>query len=309
MQPLIPYTEPVVIPLPGALPDIHGFGIMVALGLWLGSTMAARKAERDGLEPDMISQIVGWLVVGIFVGGHWGHALFYEPREYFADPIRFLKFWDGLSSFGGFIACTLLVIWFIRSKNKQVRKLNAARKKEGLPLKPLHPIKGYGDALLYGTSLGWMLGRFGCFLAHDHPGVVTNFWLGVHGICPGGSEVLACHDLGLYESIWGGIMCLIFIQLDKKPRHPGFFMGVYVLAYAPVRFMLDFLRAADVDQNARVLGLTPAQYGSMALVALGVWLLWSGRGQTPYRVLNEERRKAEEEAMADKKDGAEPAPA
>lgn len=295
MHPLIPCTERVIFPLGKLIGiewlNIHGFGVMVAIGLWLGGNMAARKARRDGLDPKIISEIVGWIVVGIFVGGHLGHLLFYEPKAFLRDPLVIFKVWDGLSSFGGFIACTLIVVWLIKSKNDVIRRENKQRMEAGEPLRPLLPTLGYGDCLLYGTTLGWLLGRFGCFLAHDHPGVMTNFALAVYGICPPQHTPLcqsvgvACHNLGLYESMWGGVMTLLFVALDKQPRRPGFFMGVYVLIYGPMRFLLDFLRARGVEgADVRYFGLTPAQYGSLALVALGIWLIRQSRDKVPYRL-------------------------
>jgi phosphatidylglycerol:prolipoprotein diacylglycerol transferase len=299
MHPLIPCTERVIFPL-GKLPvvpdwlNIHGFGVMVALGLWLGGNMAGRKAQRDGLDPKIISEIVGWIVVGIFVGGHLGHLLFYEPKELLRDPLVIFKVWDGLSSFGGFIACTLIVVWLIKGKNDAIRRENVKRKDAGTPLQPLLPGLGYADSLVYGLTLGWLLGRFGCFLAHDHPGIATDFWLGVYGICPPQHTPLcqsvgvACHDLGLYESIWGGLMTLVFVALDKKPRPPGWFVGVYVLVYGPTRFLLDFLRARGVEgADVRYFGLTPAQYGALALIAIGIFLLSRSKGKVPYRVVNQ----------------------
>jgi phosphatidylglycerol:prolipoprotein diacylglycerol transferase len=44
--------------------------------------------------------------------------------------------------------------------------------------------------------------------------------------------------------------------------------------YAPVRFFLDFLRAAPLEGgDVRYAGLTPAQWSSIAMVAFGlaVW--------------------------------------
>ena len=297
MHPLIPCTERVVIPL-GKLfgvdwLNLHGFGVMVVLGLWFGGDMAARKAKRDGLDPKIISEIVGWVVVGIIVGGHLGHLLFYEPQELLRDPIVILEVWNGLSSFGGFIACALLVIWLIRRKNAAVERENVRRKEAGEPLQPFLPILGYGDAILYGLTLGWCLGRFGCFLAHDHPGIQTNFWLGVYGICPSPDGQIcqtvdsACHDLGLYESILSGIMTLVFVALDKQPRPPGFFVGVAVLVYGPTRFLLDFLRARGPEGDVRYFWLTPGQYGSLALIALGIWLIAQSKGKVPYRIANQ----------------------
>ena len=48
-------------------------------------------------------------------------------------------------------------------------------------------------------------------------------------------------------------------------------MAVILLMYAPVRFGFDFLRAPDVRfADSRYLGLTPAQYGVIALFFVGV---------------------------------------
>jgi phosphatidylglycerol:prolipoprotein diacylglycerol transferase len=40
--------------------------------------------------------------------------------------------------------------------------------------------------------------------------------------------------------------------------------------YAPVRFLLDFLRYVDV----RYFDFTPGQYGAAALLVVGVLILW-----------------------------------
>ena len=72
MQPLLPYFEPFKIPLPFTIPiveadAIHGFGILVALGFMFGSSMAAKHAERNSLDPELINRVIGWLVVGVFL--------------------------------------------------------------------------------------------------------------------------------------------------------------------------------------------------------------------------------------------------
>lgn len=46
----------------------------------------------------------------------------------------------------------------------------------------------------------------------------------------------------------------------------GWYVAAACLAYAPVRFLLDFLRVAD----ARYLGLTPGQLASLALLGVGI---------------------------------------
>ncbi|MEL6343663.1 MAG: prolipoprotein diacylglyceryl transferase [Myxococcota bacterium] len=281
MEPLIPYFEPIAIPI-GPL-TIHGFGILVAIGFIAGSWLATQKATRDGLDPDVINRLVTWIIVGVFVGGHLGHALFYEPAEHFADPIKFLYVWKGLSSTGGFIGCTILTIIFLRRENARVRRENVALKEAGKKLKPPIWLLPYGDVTMYGLSLGWFFGRMGCFAAHDHPGTQTDFWLGVKGMCPDQPITVACHDLGLYEAIWAGVMFVLFVILDRKPRFQGFFIGLLCASYGPFRLFSDAFRHPATD--ARYFGLTPAQYGSVMIGLIGVYILVSQRNTTPIRYL------------------------
>ena len=282
MQPLFPFWDRVVIPI-GPL-DVHGFGILVAIGFMVGSRIAANKSARDGFDPELINQVVTWIVVGVFVGGHLGHLLFYYPEDMADDPQKFaamfkplasgslptaeslpelLKVWRGLSSYGGFIATVALIWWFFR--------------KRGLSFWV------YGDAIAYGMMTGWMFGRLGCFVAHDHPGIETTFWLGVQGICPTayGNASVACHDLGLYEAMWSGAMAVWFAFKDKVPRHSGYFVGWMCVSYGPVRYVLDMYRHIEMD--TRYFGLTPAQYFSVGVTVLGIWILWSRRNLPPMR--------------------------
>jgi phosphatidylglycerol:prolipoprotein diacylglycerol transferase len=257
VKPLIPWFEPPVldIPLPGGshLP-LHGFGLLVALGFVFGGRAAMSRAKRMGLDPEAINRLIGWLVVGTFVGGHVGYGLMYKPDEYLANPVEFLKVWQGLSSFGGFVVCVPLAVWFF--------------KKEKLPLWP------YLDCLAHGMALGWFFGRMGCFVAHDHPGTVTDFWLGVYGICqPHGAKNVACHDMGLYEALWSLMMFGLFKLMDRRPWKPGTFVLTLGLAYGPVRFAMDFLRPEATD--ARYLGFTPGQYWAavFTLVCVGALVM------------------------------------
>ncbi|MCK6527351.1 prolipoprotein diacylglyceryl transferase [Myxococcota bacterium] len=252
MEALIPYFKAPPLHI-GPIP-LQPWGLLVATGFLVGAHIASRRARDAGLDGDAISPIVTWLVVAAAVGGHLGHALFYDPAHYFARPIEFLYVWNGLSSFGGFLAAVPVTWWYFRRR--------------GLPFWP------YADCLAYGLATGWAIGRLGCFVVHDHPGTPTEFWLGVHGICPGGSPTQACHDLGLYDALISAGIAAVFAVLGRRPRFVGFFLGWLAVAYGLIRFGLDFLRAVD----ARYLGLTPAQYLSALLVLVGLAVLWTRRG-------------------------------
>jgi phosphatidylglycerol:prolipoprotein diacylglycerol transferase len=75
MKSLIPCFEPFSIPLFGDV-SIHMFGILVAAGFLLGGNIAQQKAKKFGVDPEFVNQLIGWLVLGTFVGGHLGHLLF-----------------------------------------------------------------------------------------------------------------------------------------------------------------------------------------------------------------------------------------
>jgi phosphatidylglycerol---prolipoprotein diacylglyceryl transferase len=252
VHPLIPWFKAPIFTVPLIDFPVHGFGVLVALGFMFGGRVAMERARRLGLNPEVINRLIGWLVFGTFVGGHVGYGLMYKPQEYLADPKQFLYMWQGLSSFGGFAVCVPISIWFFR--------------REKVPLWP------FLDCLALGMSLGWFFGRMGCFVAHDHPGTETNFWLGVYGICqPSGNKSVACHDMGLYEGLWALGMFGLFNLLDARPLKPGTLVLALGTCYGPLRFAMDYLRPVYTD--VRYSGFTPGQYWSAALTLVCVGAL------------------------------------
>jgi len=283
----IPFFAPVKFQITDGF-AIHGFGIMVALAFIFGSHMAMRKAARDGLDPELINRLVGWLVLAVFVGGHLGDVIFYEPERLIADPLFIFKVWEGLSSFGGFVACLGVTVWFFRNEGRKRRRENVRRQQAGLPLYPSIRYWDYAECCAYGWAFGWILARTGCFLAHDHPGVITNFFLGVRGICEAhpGDISYACHDLGFYEALWAIPMSLFFLIADRKPRYSGFFQGFWALCYGAARMWYDGLRTHDVRWLAGVInqqGVTPGQVFSTVMMLIGLYVLLSRRGEPSAR--------------------------
>ena len=285
----LPYFPPVKFQITDSF-AIHGFGIMVALAFIFGSHMAMRKGARDGLEPELINRLVSWLVLAVFVGGHLGHILFYEPQRVLEDPMFLFKFWEGLSSFGGFVGCLLITIWFFGREGKRRAAENEARVAKGL--RPYPPIRywDYGELCAYGWAFGWIFARTGCFMAHDHPGLETDFFLGVKGICEAnpGDVGMACHDLGLYEAIWALPVSAFFWFADKKPRFSGFFQGWWCVLYGAARMFYDGLRTHDTRWLEGLLGgqgVTPGQVFSASMLLLGVVLLLRRRNLPSARSL------------------------
>ncbi len=83
-------------------------------------------------------------------------------------------------------------------------------------------------------------------------------------------------DLTELEALLTLPLCIAFAFAFafRKPRRPGVYIAAACLYYAPVRFLLDSLRATDVlHPDARYLGLTPGQYAALVMFGYGLWLL------------------------------------
>ncbi len=246
---MIPYFEFSSIPI-GPI-NIQVWGLFVALGFLFGALVAAKMVRRRGDDPKIIWDLLGWMILAGLIGGRLGHVLLYDLGYYLDQPLEIFAIWHGgLSVFGGFIACVLIGWWYLRKK-----QVDGWR---------------YADSAIFGLPFGLAIGRIGCFLIHDHPGTVTDFFLGVE--YPDG---LIHHDHGLYLAINGLALAIIFLWITRKRRSVGTYIAVFSIWYGAVRFGLDFYRLNDV----RYALLTPAQYLSVALVIFGVVLVVKLRNQ------------------------------
>lgn len=240
---MIPYFEYHAI-LIGPI-TLQVWGLWVSIGVIAAILLSDFLAKKYFLSRQVVWDMAVWALLAGFIGARIGHVLFYEPMYFLGRPIEVLYFWQGgASSLGGFVGAGL-AIWLFAKNRKFTRA----------------ELLAYLDVLSPGFWLGWAIGRIGCFFIHDHPGILSNFFLAVNA--PGGARF----DLGLLDSFLAWflfIFCLTLIIKWKK-RDLGMIMIHSVIIYAFFRFWLDFLRVADT----RFFYLTPAQWG-MSIMFLGL---------------------------------------
>lgn len=241
---------------------LHAFGFLVGTGIILGTILAQKRAKALGLSEAVVAEVALWAVIPGFIGAHLVHVFFYFPEEIAKDPLVILKFWEGISSFGGFLGGTAGVVWYFKRRGKD------------LPFLP------YADAIIFGFCFAWIFGRMGCTTAFDHPGLESDFFLAMeyavrdeHGIiklpaADGGYSIR--HNLGFYEMVWTALMFLVFWLNRKRPHFKGWYLSMFVVMYMPVRFAYDFLRAVD----ERYAGLTPGQWIAIVLFGAGLFLIY-----------------------------------
>lgn len=272
---MIPYFKQPMLHL-GPV-TIYAFGVLVAAAMLAGSHLAIRRCRRDGLETVLAMDLVFYTLLAGLAGAHLFAVLAYFPGEVRKNPLVLLRFWENISSFGGIAGSVVGIGLFFRWKTPGLAAATKWR---------------YLDAIAFAFPFGWAIGRLGCTLAHDHPGTITRFPLGVSLATPEAREYIryyyeaagrlaalphdttlsgmAYHDLGWYEFLYTVLVIVpLFLLLDRRRRPSGFYPALFIFLYAPVRFAFDFLRLSD----ARYLGLTPGQYGAILAVA-AVLFLW-----------------------------------
>lgn len=254
---IIPFTPipalEIPIPVLGTI-SLQPFGMLVATGVLVGAWLVRVRSEKLNLNEDHMRTMMAYVLVGGFVGAHVFDVLAYQPDKLADDPLLLIKLWAGISSFGGFLGGFFAFLIYLR-----VYKL---------------PLPPYGDACVYGLTAGFTIGRIGCSVVSDHPGAPTDFWLGFDypaGFIANYPELygsgvpteMRLHNLGLYELIYLAVVCAILYTITIKRRPHGFVAAFVGLAYAPVRFNLEFLRLDQSDP--RYIGLTFAQWTAVAM--------------------------------------------
>lgn len=270
----LPYIDLKPLTIPGIGLKLHPFGALVATGVMVGSALAVRRAVARGLSRQKFESLVTHCLIFGFVLSHVLDEIMYRPKEVLAHPENLLFVWKGISSYGGFIGGMVgAFVWRHRFKERL------------LP---------YADQITAVFPVSWIFGRAGCATAHDHIGRLSSSPLAV--AFPGGARF----DLGLLEMLITIPLAAFMLFYASKPRRAGQVTGLLCMIYAPIRYPLDALRATDISgADARYVGLTPGQWLSVGLFAVGALLFVRAKNEPVVDVVPvSEREKPEAPASA-----------
>ncbi len=307
--------------LPGKFAElsIHPFGVMVALGVTIGVSLATKRTRERGLDVAELNSFLGWILAIGFLGGHMLDEIFYHPSEVVARPWSLLFLWEGLSSFGGFTGALIGAMFWKFLKSAPPLVLGPFSIPRWTRREHAASILPWADLILSIFPVAWIFGRGGCSVVHDHKGGIApaGAWYAVsypmneggftrHGwlmdgetvkrIGPEGFEAALVHgleprfDLGLLEWGFTVALALVFALTWHKKLPAGFYIVATSLTYAPARFVMDYFRLEEGQGNTgdmRYGKFTPAQWECFALFALGLVVWWicarmAKRGVDPY---------------------------
>lgn len=128
---------------------IRGYGVMLLLGVVAGVSLALHRAERWGIDREVIFSLAFWMFVSGMVGARLFYVIEYWP-EYRSDSV-----WTTLILIGNMTRGGLVVYGALLSVGLTLFIFVRHHRLPGLAL---------GDLVAPSMALGLALGRLGCFL-------------------------------------------------------------------------------------------------------------------------------------------------
>ncbi|MEM9728723.1 MAG: prolipoprotein diacylglyceryl transferase family protein [Myxococcota bacterium] len=256
---LIPWfrVEPFTLELGGLQLAIAPFRITVGLAFLTiigGALLFARRNERSPervLDVAIMGSLFALPAALLF---YWLQRHFEALAEAFPNPASLWALPFGWSSYGGMVGGLIgAMVWKWRTRAS---------------------LLAVGDCFAFALPFGLAVARFGCFLAKDHPGRISTFFLAVEDYQTRTAPFYPRHDLGLYESMTSLAVGIAVLVVARRPRLPGFYVALVATLLPLLRFILDFLRAGpEVGGDVRYGSLTLGQWVSGSIVLFGLALL------------------------------------
>jgi phosphatidylglycerol:prolipoprotein diacylglycerol transferase len=317
--------------IPGLPFRWYGMMYLVAFAITYWLFMVQIKKRDIRLESDTVLNFFFWGIIGLLLGARLFSTLFFDPTGiYLRKP--WLIFWpfyegrfvglQGMNYYGGLLGAAVGFVLYARAK-----KLN---------------ILALGDILLAGVPLGYTFGRLGNFINAELYGRVTKApwgivfptaqqfssseewvqeWASETGVAADGALVnLPRHPTQIYEALLEGIILWLIIWFIFRKRKPfdGFIVGLYVIAYGVMRFVIDYFRtpisASDfavrlVDTGQPVyfvqspLNLIPSQFYCLGMIVAGIvfLLVAAKRPQRPILLEGESEHPAESDSSTSRR--------
>jgi phosphatidylglycerol:prolipoprotein diacylglycerol transferase len=229
-------------------------------GAMAGGWLTYKRAGRSGHNPEIVWDMLIWLIIGGIIGARLWHVFTPSPsliaegidtRYYLTHPFDLLNVRRGGLGIPGAVIGGALALFFFTRRHK----LNFFE---------------WTDLAAPGLALGQAIGRWGNFFNQELYGAPTNLpwklFIDPQHRLPGFTEKEFYHPLFLYESLWNLANMFLLLWITRRFSNrlkTGDIFLTYLIVYPVGRFFLDFVRL-DASQLAGV----NANQTFMAVVAL-----------------------------------------
>jgi phosphatidylglycerol---prolipoprotein diacylglyceryl transferase len=208
------------------------YGLFYALGFLAALRLAVHYARREGIDG---SQIIDLGIITLLAGFIGAKLLLYllNPTVYFTHPMEMLRSLRSAGVFyGGFVLAALAALVYIRRKELPFGKV--------------------ADLAAPSLALGQAIGRLGCFAAGCCYGRRCDLPWAVTFTDPRAFELtgvplgVPLHPTQIYHALADLLILVVTVRVMARRRFDGQVFWVYVLCYATLRFLIEFLRGDSV---------------------------------------------------------------
>jgi phosphatidylglycerol:prolipoprotein diacylglycerol transferase len=251
MAAAIPYVSANIV-----FGGIQTYGCMMLLALAAAALTAVLTRRRFELGDTDVAILVPVAIAAAIVCGHVFDIVAYQWDAVGERPELWLHVLDGTSLFGALfgVALVAMTVGLVR----------------GLALAPL------ADHVALACVVAMAIVRIGCALVHDHLGLATDSMFGVdfpaervRWLLPEiRGATVRLHDVGLEELL--ALLPLVAVAIVLAVRRPraGTLAIFVALAYAILRFGLDYLRLPETEPRHAM--LTAGQWGCVVLALAAI---------------------------------------
>ncbi len=232
--------------------SLRYYGILFGMGIFLGYFISKNLSIMKGFDIKILDKALLFIVVGIVIGAHLVHLLFYEPKSFINNPIRIIEIGSGLASHGGILGAFIGFYVYYKINKKII-------------------FWEYVDLIVVSGSIAAPFIRLGNFFNSEIYGIKTDLPIGI--IFKQAGETIPRHPTQLYEMIIG-LFIFIFLYYFYKKNHNriknGTIFLIFMILYFTLRFLIEFLKEYQgIDNN---LFFTMGQYLSLPFIIMGLFI-------------------------------------
>lgn len=218
---------------------LRWYGVIVMIGVIVGSLIVERELTRRGERGDRIWDVLVWILPAGIVGARLWYVLnatFGGNRYYIENPIQIINIpQGGLHIFGGFLAGAVVMLYYLRQNKRDPWIYLDAAGPAVLIGQAIGRIANFINQELYGppTTLPWGIPisaehRLPIYPADLYPVATTRF-----------------HPTFAYEILWNVFAAglLLWISHRYKDRiKPGTIFAGWLFLAGLGRFFIEFFR-------------------------------------------------------------------
>lgn len=215
--------------------EVRAYGLALALSFLVGIFISVKRAKSRDVDPNHIMDLSVLLILSSIIGSRLLYVLFHldEFKGRWLDTFNPFQSdgqigLAGLTVLGGVILCFLSSIIYLR-----IKKL---------------PFYKIADVVIPAVGLGIFITRIGCFLNGCCFGLPCegdgHFCVTFPYNSAAGSQFpdTALIPTQLYSSLYGLIIFIALLLLEKTVKYDGFLLAVFLILYGISRFIIDIFR-------------------------------------------------------------------